>query len=89
MVFSTRTLEKGDQTIGRFLVFQTANKNLYVSYNDLKNVGLVDDNAGEQILFEHVGEDYNGSVVSTTNNKVMNNKPIIIPFKVKSKNKYA
>ena len=80
LVDSTRTLEIGDQTIGRFLVFQTANKNLYVSYNDLKNVGLVDDNAGEQILFEHVGEDYNGSVVSAANDKVIiadhpNNRP--------------
>lgn len=57
------SLKKGDQTFDRVIVFQNSGgdcDNIYIGENEFERCGTVDDNSGEQIMFEGTRIVYQG-----------------------------
>lgn len=71
----TQTLGKADRTTGRCFVFQGYLENVYVANNNLLEVGLPDDNAGEQVLIEACGIIGYGNPMAADENSVTFDKP--------------
>ena len=63
-------LNKDDFTVGRAFAIQQSPKNMYIANNEIRHAGLPDDNAGEQILIESLNTQYEGGVVSATEDSI-------------------
>lgn len=62
----TGRLDSDDLTAGRAMAIQGYASNLYLSNNTIEHTGLPNDNAGEQIMLEHLGHKYFGEIASST-----------------------
>ena len=66
-------LQKGDQAYNRVFVLQNPSKgleNIYIGNNSFERCGIVDDNSGEQIMFEGLGVLYQGKPSGTSQNSI-------------------
>lgn len=60
----------GDLTVGRAFAIQGYCYNFYAAKNDIQRAGLPDDNAGEQIMLEHISCIYDGLIKSSTDTEI-------------------
>lgn len=67
----TGLLDTGDYTLGRAFAIQGKCYDSYIANNTIDTAGLPNDNAGEQIMFEHVEVLYEGEVASASGNTLI------------------